>query len=103
MKKLILAAISIVVISGAHGYGKAKDDVNADNGKSQEIISKSNGNTVKPVEVKNIWKDMPGYDKYGNEITPRMRYNMQQNAILSSKNKSQENKENVNNTTGENK
>lgn len=97
MKKLILTAVSIIIISGAHGYASSKDDVYNENKQSvTKADAGKNGNTVKPVEVKNIWKDMPGYDKYGNEITPRMRYNMQQNALLNSKT-------NQNNSNGENK
>ena len=40
------------------------------------------GKKVNSVRVKNIWKEMPSYDKYGNEITARARYNMRMNAML---------------------
>lgn len=36
----------------------------------------------KSVEVKNIWKEMPTFDKFGNEITGRARKNMRENALL---------------------
>ena len=30
----------------------------------------------------NVWKDMPSYDRFGNEITARARKNMLENALL---------------------
>ena len=42
---------------------------------------------VKPVQVKYIWKDMPSFDKYGNEITARMRENMKNNELIQNENK----------------
>jgi len=32
--------------------------------------------------VVNVWKDMPSYDRFGNEITARARKNMLENAML---------------------
>jgi hypothetical protein len=31
------------------------------------------------ITVKNIWRDLPGYDKYGNLITAKMRRNVRDN------------------------
>jgi len=71
--------LCFVLILGAHGYSKSKD---ANEDEKAEISKKTNFLTVR-----NVWKDMPSYDRYGNEITPRARYNMRQNAILENLNK----------------
>lgn len=40
---------------------------------------------VKPVTVKNIWKDMPGYDRFGNKMTPKVRETIRNNSALKNK------------------
>jgi hypothetical protein len=82
---VVTAALSIMFSTSVF----SKDKVN---GKQSEIYKsvseKENTDKNKdikksePKAVKYIWKDMPSYDKYGNEITPRMRENMRQNAEL---------------------
>ncbi len=91
--KLILA-VSIVVLFTTGTFAgelKGKDDVNKP--VSEKTRVKDNSQKVKPVTVKNIWKDMPGYDRYGNEITARARYNMMQNESMNrnADNKSEDN------------
>lgn len=31
------------------------------------------------ITIKNVWRDLPGYDKYGNLITAKMRQNVRNN------------------------
>ena len=102
-QKAILALV-IALCLGAHGYSNDRNNPKTgnENAVSEYCLAASVQNlpeshksgipgvsktVILPVDVKNIWKDMPSYDKYGNEITARARFNMQQNALLSSDSK----------------
>lgn len=97
MLRSILAVIAVLsILFSATVYSNDKV-----NGKKSEICKSisEKENSVKnkdtkrsePTAVKNIWKDMPSYDRYGNEITARARENMFQNS-LSLKNNESDNK-----------
>lgn len=89
---LVIVSAAIILFSAA-SYSKdfkGKDNLHDKNLTVVKEDSKDNSQKVKPVEVKYIWKDMPSYDRYGNEITPRARKNMLQNS-LSTKNNDSEN------------
>ncbi|MBE2227709.1 MAG: hypothetical protein IAE93_10215 [Ignavibacteria bacterium] len=102
MKNSISAAIIILIISifsiNATVYcSKPEDNLkNKDNNRSElnaqsNSIKKEAKKDKAPEEVKNVWKEMPSFDKYGNEITARMRENMQKNGMLNNQ-KNSENK-----------
>jgi hypothetical protein len=95
--KLILALIPVLFM-GAHGYSNDRENggetIKSNTGydasvKNLPVVHKygkqsTSRTVILPAEVKNIWKDMPSYDRYGNEITSRARFNMKQNAMLTS-------------------
>ena len=68
---------------------KDKESVKSEN-KVKEESQKETKRVSAPKDVKYIWKDMPTYDRYGNEITPRARENMLQNSLLNKKQDSQQ-------------
>src|SRR5258706_13205160 len=89
----LIMVLALVLFLGAHGYSNDKDNgrINTEPAKIKNVYAASALNhkvsdkfsrpsvsktVMLPVEVKNIWKDMPGYDRYGNEITARARLNM---------------------------
>lgn len=95
----LLMVLTLALFLGAHGYAndKGNENANSENVKSGTgyaatvnnlPVSHSYGKqstsktVILPVEVKNIWNDMPSYDRYGNEITAKARFNMRQNAML---------------------
>ena len=96
--------LTLALFLGAHGYANDKENGNINNenvksgtGYAATVnnipVSHKYGNqstsktVILPVEVKNIWNDMPSYDRYGNEITAKARFNMQQNALLNNESK----------------
>ncbi|HAX49376.1 MAG TPA: hypothetical protein PK605_02850 [Ignavibacteria bacterium] len=102
MKNSISAAIIILIISifsiNATVYcSKPEDNLKNKDNNSSELNAQSNSikkeakKYKEPEEVKNVWKEMPSFDKYGNEITARMRENMQKNGMLNNQ-KNSENK-----------
>ena len=100
----LLTVLALALFLGAHGYANDKENGNINNenvksgtGYAATVnnipVSHKYGNqstsktVILPVEVKNIWNDMPSYDRYGNEITAKARFNMQQNALLNNESK----------------
>ncbi len=94
----LIAALCFILILGAHGYSKSKDGISA--GKEQVYSSSNENMNIEKqgdksetsqnsnfVTVKNEWRFMPSFDRYGNRITPRARYNMMQNEMLNKLNK----------------
>ncbi len=108
MKHTINSIITSAVIAfvlclamGAHAYSND----NKNNGLNETTIIENHGESaisiitegnvtvnsvkaarfIKSAPVKNIWNNMPSYDRYGNEITARARYNMLQNSLLNNK------------------
>src|SRR5258706_8905902 len=92
---LILTAALITIFGlGAHGYAKQKENlygskksvtakINNENIEdNSEEINTAGNSKVKWLKVENIWRSMPSFDKYGNEITDRARNNMRQNSDL---------------------
>lgn len=96
MSKSILAITVLSIFFSASIFSKDKADeiqseiYNSVSEKENAEKSKVTKRT-EPKEVNNIWKDMPSYDRYGNEITARARENMLQNS-LSLKNIESDNK-----------
>lgn len=93
MKNSIYAIIISTALFTASGTTFCSKPVENDNEK--EIVSdrqteNSDTKKFKSVTVENIWKNMPSYDKYGNEITARARENMLQNALANKNNKKTE-------------
>ncbi len=93
---IIITIFSVLTITGTSYSSKPEDKLNDNkDSKIEKIISKDNiqkevKKSNEPKEVKNIWKEMPSYDRYGNEITARARKNMLENEL---NNKSKESKE----------
>ena len=89
LKAKALMVILVILFAGAHWYSNGKGNNNSGNEQPVKINPVLNVETVPykavtkklPIEVKNIWHRMPSFDKYGNEITPRARFNMMQNKI----------------------
>ena len=90
---LIILIVSIFSINATVYCFKPEDNLKEkDNNRSEmnieskitkQEVKEDNASKVKaPKEVKNVWIEMPSFDKYGNEITARMRENMKQNEIL---------------------
>ncbi len=96
MSKPILAITVLTILFSASIFSKDKaDEIQSEIHKaiSEKENAEKNKETkrTEPTEVKNIWKNMPSYDRYGNEITARARENMLQNS-LSLKSKETDNK-----------
>lgn len=96
MSKLILAiaVLSFMFQTNVFAGDNAEDRKFGNNNSISSEVSKEKNKiteTKKPSEVKNIWKDMPSYDRFGNEITAKARENMLKNS-LSVKNNNSENK-----------
>lgn len=84
---VIAAVVMMFVISASSYCSASEDELDGKNSAASEKLEP--GNTQKeikkksePEDVVNIWKDMPTYDRYGNEITARARKNMLENAML---------------------
>ena len=84
---IIIAAIAFFALCSSTYCSKPEDKNNG-----RESSQKTEQNEVKevkktqPITVKNIWKDMPSYDRYGNEITGKARKNMMENSSKKIKN-----------------
>ena len=100
--KTILILTAAVCFLSANSFSsdlKGKDDVNKPSLEKTHIKDKSQ--KVKPITVKNIWKNMPSYDRFGNEITAKARFNMEQNRILEQQKAKEEKNNSLNNFTEE--
>ncbi len=88
MSKSILAITVLSILFSASIFSKDKfsgkpSDVNISvsekESSEKQKEDKSETKKTDSKAVKYIWKDMPSYDRYGNEITPRARENMMKN------------------------
>lgn len=77
---IIIAIVAFFALCNTAFCSKPEDK---NNGKGSEPKTEQNEvkevKKMQPVIVKNIWNNMPSYDKYGNEITGRARKNMLEN------------------------
>ena len=88
LKAAALMVLFTAFLNGAHAYSNGKsgmnsipeNSVNTPVNYSASVPFKAAAKKI-PVEVKNVWHNMPSFDKYGNEITPRARFNMMQHTI----------------------
>lgn len=85
MKNTIYSAIIALAAFFAlnsTSYCSKPEDKN--NGKELSVKTEQNDvkevKKVESIKVKNIWKDMPSFDKFGNEITGKARKNMMENS-----------------------
>ncbi len=86
LKSILVVIAALSIMFSANIFSKEKV-----NGKQSEVYksisdkekAEKNKEIKKsePTAVKYIWKDMPSYDRYGNEITPRARENMMENSL----------------------
>lgn len=84
----VLAALVMIFSISVSSYcSTPEDELDGKNSAASEKLE--TGNTQKeikkksePKDVLNVWKDMPSYDRFGNEITARARKNMLENALL---------------------
>lgn len=87
-KPAVLAAVVMMFVISLTSYCSTPgDEVTGKNSAASEKIgSGSKQKEIKkksqPEDVVNVWKDLPSYDRYGNEITARARKNMLENAML---------------------
>jgi hypothetical protein len=96
-KATLILAFMFSIIMGAHGYSSEKPGSSAaevqlstggtleqevNNGELSASKPVKAVKTINPVTVKNIWENMVSYDRYGNEITARARFNMKQNSMI---------------------
>ncbi len=84
---ILAAVVMMFVISLTSFCSTPGDEVSEKNSAaSEKLESGSMQKEIKkksePKDVENVWKDMPSYDRYGNEITARARKNMLENAML---------------------
>jgi hypothetical protein len=85
MKNTVNSAIIIAIVTFFAFSSTAFCSKPEDKNNGKEISVKTEQKEAKevktePVIVKNIWKDMPSFDKFGNEITGKARKNMMENS-----------------------
>ena len=84
----VLAAVVMMFVFSTSSYCSTPgDELSGKNSAAAEKLEsgsmqKEIKKNTEPEDVVNVWKDMPSYDRYGNEITPRARKNMLENAMV---------------------
>jgi hypothetical protein len=80
MKQAILTLTAVFCFLAVNAYSAPLNDntgkiepVEKTRTEPQQKKTETTTMVKKPVTVKNIWKDMPGYDRFGNLITPKVR------------------------------
>ena len=88
LKTAAILILFVIFLNGAHAYSNGKGGNSpVSETKVNNITTNKDATSFKtitkklPIEVKNIWHNVPSYDKYGNEITPRARLNMMMNEL----------------------
>jgi len=87
-RSAVLSAVVMMFVITLSSYcSTPEDELDGKNSAASEKLESDNmQKDIKkksvPKDVINVWKDIPSYDRYGNEITARARKNMLENAML---------------------